>query len=104
MVVLTPRPKLRRSPWTWVPFGLSLAALGLIGGFVLLARPLPSPGGDEGAAARLFQLLLALDLVAILGFAARWLPAAGREAAIVLVLQAAAMVVPIAVIALLEST
>ncbi len=69
-----------------VPLAMSIAALGVLAwalGFGV-ARP---PTGGEGAAARLWQLLIAGQLPVIAWFALRWLPAAPREGVIVLTAQ-----------------
>jgi len=45
---------------------------------------------DEGAAAHLWQLLMAAQLPVVLFSAVRWLPAAPRQALVVLAVQIAA--------------
>ena len=51
---------------------------------------------DEGAAAHLWQLLMAAQSPLLLFFAVRWLPRNPRQATLVLALQAAAAVTALA--------
>ncbi len=80
-------PSPLRATSAWLPLVMSIAAIALI-----LAH-LASAGGvreaDEGAAAQLWQLLVAGQLPVIAFFAIRWLPIRPREALAILVLQAA---------------
>ena len=65
---------------------MSIAALGVL----LLALTTGvgrSPDADEGAAAHLWQLLMAGQIPVIAYFALRWLPAAPREGIAVLATQ-----------------
>ena len=67
---------------------MSIAALGVL----LLALTTGfgrSPNADEGAAAHLWQLLMAGQIPVIAYFALRWLPAAPREGIAVLAAQLA---------------
>ena len=67
---------------------MSIAALGVL----LLALTTGvgrSPDADEGAAAHLWQLLMAGQIPVIAYFALRWLPAAPREGIAVLAAQLA---------------
>ena len=96
--------RLLKRPAGFVPLALSAAALSLIGGYLALYGTVATPDGDEGAAAHLFQLLMLLQLVATGVFAMRWLPRAPRQALVVLALQIAAWIVPIALIVYLESS
>jgi len=94
--------QLLRRPTGFVPLLLSASAMGLVIGYVLLFGTEPNPTGDEGLAARIFQLILATQLVVMIVFAAGWLPRAFRAALVVLLLQAAAAAVPILTIVTLE--
>jgi hypothetical protein len=91
-----------RRPSAFIPVAMAAAALALIGGYVALNGV--AANEDEGAAARIFQLLMLGQLVGIGVFAARWLPRAPRPALVVLILQLAAWTIPVAVITWLEST
>jgi hypothetical protein len=90
-------------PSAFVPLVLSAAALLLVLGYVMIVGVSTDPSGDEGATARLFQLMIAAQPLIMLSFAVRWLPQATRPALLVLALQAAAAAIPVATILLLES-
>jgi hypothetical protein len=94
---------LMKKPGGFLPFALSGAALALLLGYVALYGVQTDAQGDEGAAARLFQLMLAVQSVIMVLFAVTWLPRAVRPALFVLALQAAAAAIPVATILLLES-
>jgi hypothetical protein len=95
--------QLIRTPSGFLPLMMSAAALALVLGYVALLGLDAEPKGDEGAAARLFQLILAVQSVVMVSFAVTWLPRAVRPAVLVLALQTAAAAVPIATILLLEA-
>ena len=57
---------------------------------------------DEGAEARIFQLLMLLDAIAIAVFAARWLPVAPKAAVSVIALQVVVAAIPLVTLAVLE--
>ena len=90
-----------RRPTTWLPFLVSLTALVLVLGSAAMAGT--APHDEERAPARLFQVLILLNGVLIAVHAVRWLPAAPRQAAPILVAQVVAVSVPIAAILYLES-
>jgi len=92
--------KLIRQPSAFLPVGMSVAALGLVVGHLALFGA--TRGGDEGAAARVFQLLMAAQLPIMVFFAIRWLPQAPKSAFGVLLLQVGAAVAALAPIFLLE--
>ena len=70
---------------------MSLTALALVIGYAAMVGTDPArQGDDEGAAAHIFQLLLAGQLPVVGYFAIRWLPTETRQAFVVLALQAAA--------------
>lgn len=96
--------RLLRKPSAFLPLALSLAALLLIAfvrGTDGNAAP-PSAPHDERAPARLFQLLILLQLPFCAMFAIRWWPRAPRNASLVLGLQASAVLVALATIVWLE--
>lgn len=77
-----------RLPSAYLPVAMSLAALALVLGHIVMfgvARE-----ADEGAAAHIFQLLMVAEVPIIAFFAIKWLPRFPRQALQVLVLQAAA--------------
>jgi hypothetical protein len=89
-----------KHPSAFVPLAMSLAALGLVIGhvaFVGVARE-----ADEGAAAHLWQLLMAGQIPVIAFFAINWLPRRPRQALLILALQAAAGVAAAAPVFLLR--
>ncbi|HXD74227.1 MAG TPA: hypothetical protein VN628_10840 [Vicinamibacterales bacterium] len=79
---------LLRKPSALVPIALAAGALTIPYIFVLTIGP--DPAGDEGAAAHTFQLLMVLQIPAVLYFLARWAPQQPKQAMIVLALQVAA--------------
>ncbi|HLN93909.1 MAG TPA: hypothetical protein VK389_08600 [Thermoanaerobaculia bacterium] len=75
-----------KKPSAFLPVAMSLAALSLVLGHILVfgvARE-----ADEGTAAHLWQLLIGGQLPVVAFFAIKWLPRAPRQALLVLVLQA----------------
>ena len=71
-----------------IPLAMSLVALGVVLGHIAMfggARE-----ADEGAAAHLWQLLMAGQIPVIAFFAIRWLPRTPGQALLVLMLQAVA--------------
>jgi hypothetical protein len=77
-----------RQPSAVIPIAMSLTALAAV--LYHLARFGPAPQPDEGAAAHLWQLLMAGQVPVIIFYAARWLPRSPGPAAAVLAAQAAA--------------
>ena len=77
-----------RRPSALIPLAMSLAALSLVLGHIAIyggARQ-----ADEGAAARLWQFLIAGQIPVIAFFAIKWLPRTPGQALLVLVVQAVA--------------
>lgn len=77
-----------KRPSALIPLAMSVAALSLVLGHIAIfgvARE-----ADEGAAAHLWQLLMAGQIPVIAFFAITWLPRNPRQAALVLGLQAVA--------------
>ena len=62
--------QLIRTPSGFLPLMMSAAALALVLGYVALLGLDAEPKGDEGATARLFQLILAVQSVVMVSFAA----------------------------------
>lgn len=79
---------LLKRPSAFLPLAMSLAALAVVIAHVALVGT--QRQADEGAAAHLWQLLMAAQLPIILFFAARWLPQSPRQGLLVLALQLAA--------------
>ncbi len=86
----------------WLPMLLSAAAFALVAGWFAVVGP--ERAADEGMPARLFGVLVLVNAFAIGYFAARWLPVARRPAAAILVVQVVLAAIPVAIIALLESS
>jgi len=91
---------LLRKPSAWLPMLVSLAAIGLIVGHVALVGVARQE--DEGTEARIFQLLMVVDAVAIGVFAVRWLPVAPRATLSIVALQLVLLAIPLVTIAALE--
>jgi len=72
-----------------LPIAMSIAAIGVVA-LALTTGIGRSPDADEGAAAHLWQLLMAGQIPVMAYFAVRWLPAAPREGVRVLLTQLAA--------------
>ena len=80
---------LMRQPTGFLPVAMSVGALAMIAWFVAVHGVVHQP--DEGAQAHLWQLLVAGQVPLIGYFVFRWLPRAGREALVVLAIQAVAI-------------
>jgi len=91
-------PMLRR-PSAFVPVLLSLTALATVVLRIVLVGTAPAP--DEGAAAHIWQLLMAAQVPVIGYFAIRWLPESPRPALRVLALQLGAALAALAPVFLL---
>jgi hypothetical protein len=91
---------LLRKPSAWLPPVVSFAALGLIVAHVALVGV--ARQADEGAEARIFQLLMLASAVMIVAFAVRWLPAAPKAAILMVALQLLVAAIPMITLAALE--
>ena len=89
-----------RRPTAFVPMAMSLAALAVVVGHIVLFGT--AREADEGTAAHLWQLLMAGQLPVIALFAIIWLPRAPRPAALILALQALALLAAAAPVFLLR--
>jgi len=83
-----------KKPSAWVPLAMSFAALATV--LFHIAMFGPAREADEGAAAHIWQILMAAQLPIIAFFAIRWLPRTPRQALLVLALQAGAALVALA--------
>jgi len=77
--------RMMSQPSAFVPVAMSLLALATLALHVARFGTAPEP--DEGAAAHIWQLLMAAQVPVIAYFAIKWLPRAPREATLVLALQ-----------------
>jgi len=82
------KPALLKQPSAFVPVAMSITALSIVIAYAAIFGLAPQT--DEGAAAHLWQLLMAGQFPFILYFAVKWLPKAPKQGAIVLALQAGA--------------
>ncbi len=93
-----------RQPLTWLPLAMSGAALALLLAYVArFGITEATPGGDEGATARLFQLLLVAQLPLIAAQLAMNTQSNAVSAVRVAALHAAAAALPVVLILWLES-
>ena len=79
---------LMKHPTAFLPVAMSLAGLALVLGHVAIFGVVHE--ADEGAAAHIWQLLMAGQIPVVVFFAIEWLPKAPRPALYVLALQAGA--------------
>jgi hypothetical protein len=89
-----------RKPSAFLPVGMSLAALSVV--FIHIALHGTARQADEGAAAHLWQLLMAAQVPIIVFFAIRWLPQRPKYGLVILALQAVAALGALAPVYLLR--
>jgi len=89
-----------KHPSAFLPVAMSVAALITVLNFLALHGP--APQGDEGAAAHLWQILMAGQLPIVAFFVIKWLPQWPRQAGIILGLQAVAAIAAMAPVFLLH--
>ena len=83
-----------KHPSAFLPVAMSLGALAAVIGFIALHGT--APQADEGAAAHLWQILMAAQFPIVLFFAIKWVPQSPRQALPILALQIAAAVAALA--------
>ena len=86
--------RMMKRPSAFLPLGLSFAALATVLGHVALFGA--AREADEGAAAHIFQLLMAAQVPILVYFAIQWLPRNPRQAVCILALQAGAAIAALA--------
>lgn len=86
-----------KKPSAWAPIAMSVAALAVIAAHVAVAGTARQP--DEGAAAHLWQMLMAGQVPLIAYFAIRWIPKAPGPALRMLALQVVAVMAACAPVA-----
>lgn len=91
-----------KQPSAWIPLVMSLTAFTMILAY-LATFGLMTGTGDEGAPARIFQIIMLAEIPIGAYFAFRWLPQRPKQALLVLTLQAVAWIIPVATIIWLES-
>lgn len=84
---MSPVPVLKH-PSAFLPLAMSLGALATV--LVFLSLHGPAPQADEGAAAHIWQLLMAGQVPIVFFFAIKWVPQSPRDAVPVLALQVGA--------------
>src|SRR5215216_2318114 len=80
-----------KHPSAFLPVAMSLGALAAVLVFVALHGT--APQADEGAAAHIWQLLMAAQVPIVFFFAVKWLPRSPRQAVPILGLQVGAALV-----------
>jgi hypothetical protein len=93
-------PTLLKHPSGFLPVLMSFGALATVLGY--LAVHGPAPQSDEGAAAHIWQLLMAAQVPIVFFFAMKWVPASKRDALPVLGLQVGAALAAMAPVFLLR--
>jgi len=88
-----------KHPSAFLPVLMSVGALACVLAYLALHGTAPQP--EEGAAAHIWQLLMAAQVPIIVFFAIRWLPQSPRPAILILVLQFLAAVAAAAPVFLL---
>ena len=83
-----------KRPSAFLPVTMSLAALATVG--IHVARFGVTREADEGAAAHIWQLLMAAQVPIVAFFAIQWLPRAPKQALLILALQVAAALAALA--------
>lgn len=98
-----------RAKSAWIPIALAGAATALLAGHLLTGPHAPNivvehsvPRGDETGTARLWQLLMLLQVPCVLYFAAWWLPRDPKRTLAMLALHGMAFVAAAAPVILLE--
>jgi len=89
-----------KHPSAFLPVAMSAAALTTV--LVYLALHGPTPQADEGAAAHLWQILMAAQLPIVAFFAIKWVRQWPRQAGPILGLQAVAALAAMAPVFLLH--
>jgi hypothetical protein len=88
-----------RKPTAWLPIVLPLAMVAFVLSWIAMFGVVHSK--DEGTPAHIFQLWVVVQLVAVLVFAAKWLPRAPRPATAILALQIVSSALPVGIVFIL---
>jgi hypothetical protein len=92
--------RMLKHPSAFLPVGMSLAALATVLVFITVHGT--APQADEGAAAHIWQLLMAAQAPIVLFFAIKWVPRLPRQAVPILALQIGAALAAMAPVFLLH--
>ena len=94
------RLSMLKHPSAFLPVAMSFGALATIALFIALHGT--APQADEGAAAHIWQLLMAGQAPIVLYFALKWVPQSPRQAVPILALQVGAALAAMAPVFLLH--
>jgi uncharacterized membrane protein HdeD (DUF308 family) len=97
---MTPTTPTLRQPSAFLPVAMSLVALAVVLGQIALVGV--ARQADEGAAAHVWQILMAAQVPIVAYFAIRYLPQRPRPAALILALQVLAVLASCAPVFLLR--
>ncbi|MBI3627134.1 MAG: hypothetical protein HY220_00055 [Candidatus Sungbacteria bacterium] len=86
-----------KQPSAWVPVALSFAVFAAMLIYIGIAG-IPVRETDEGTGAHLFQIWLVLEVLMVAFFALKWLPKMPKSALLVLMLQIAALSLPMSIV------
>lgn len=90
-----------KKPSAWIPLALSALSFTMIAVHVSVFG-ITNGSGDEGIVARIFQFIVAIQVLTTLLFAMKWIPQAQSDAIKIFVIQIVAIAVPIILIIVLE--
>ena len=93
---------LLKKPSAFIPLIMSIVAYMMI--FVVLLTVGVTHPQDEGAPARIFQLLILLQIPIVASFALKWVPQNPRPAIIILILQAGMALMAVAAVIWVEGS
>lgn len=91
---------LLKHPSAFLPVAMSLGALATV--FIFIALHGTAPQADEGAAAHIWQLLMAAQAPIVLFFAIKWVPQSPRQALPIVALHVGAALAAMAPVFLLH--
>ena len=94
---MNPVISILKKPSAWIPIAVPLVFFAYITSIIAIFD-VPVPDADEGTAAHLFQIWLALEPFLLGYFAFKWLPRAPKQALIILALQIVAALLPISIV------
>jgi hypothetical protein len=89
-----------KHPSAFLPVAMSLGALVTV--LIFVAVHGTAPQADEGAAAHIWQLLMAAQAPVVVFFAIKWVPQSPRQAVPILALQVGAVLAAMAPVFLLH--
>lgn len=89
-----------KHPSAFLPISMSLGALATV--LIFVASRGTAPQADEGAAAHIWQLLMAAQVPIVAFFAIKWVPQSPKQAVPILALQVGAALAAMAPVVLLR--